>query len=276
MRVMARAAATADAFTAVAEPRRREILDVLSSGERAVGELVHLLGVAQPQVSKHLRVLREVGIVAVRDDGRRRLYRVDGSALRPIHDWVTRFERSWSERFDELDYLLEGLRREERMEMASSRTATVTLPADEQILITREFDAPRHLVYRAWTTPELRRAMVDGGPRRGDDGRDRPARRGCVALRDGDARGSERSRSTASTASSSRTSGSCRPRSSRATRERGRSPRSPWPRSTVARSSPSSSSTRPRADRDAHVESGMEDGLQDALDLLEGVAGALE
>ena len=83
---MARAATTADAFNAVAEPRRRQILDVLAAGERPVGELVDVLGLAQPQVSKHLRVLREVGAVDVRDEGRRRLYRVNGRALKPIHD----------------------------------------------------------------------------------------------------------------------------------------------------------------------------------------------
>ena len=106
---MARAATTADAFNAVAEPRRRQILDVLAGGERPVNDLVRLLGVAQPQVSKHLRVLREVGAVDVRDDGRRRLYRLNGHALKPIHDWVKDYERLWSDRFDELDAVLEDL-----------------------------------------------------------------------------------------------------------------------------------------------------------------------
>ncbi|HYH27785.1 MAG TPA: metalloregulator ArsR/SmtB family transcription factor [Actinomycetota bacterium] len=110
---MARAATTADAFNAVAEPRRREILDVLSSGEQAVGDLVELLGLAQPQVSKHLRVLREVGLVKVRDEGRRRLYRLEGRSLKPIHDWVKRYEREWEERFTALDEVLEELQRKE-------------------------------------------------------------------------------------------------------------------------------------------------------------------
>jgi DNA-binding transcriptional ArsR family regulator len=110
---IARVATTADAFNAVAEPRRREILDVLAGGERAVNDLVGLLGVAQPQVSKHLRVLREVGAVHVRDDGRRRLYRLNGRALKPIHDWVSGFERTWSERFDQLDAVLEELNTQE-------------------------------------------------------------------------------------------------------------------------------------------------------------------
>jgi len=107
---MARAATTADAFNAVAEPRRREILDLLAGGERPVNDLVELLGLAQPQVSKHLRVLREVGLVDVRDEGRQRLYRLNGPALKPIHDWVSSYERTWSERFDQLDVVLEELK----------------------------------------------------------------------------------------------------------------------------------------------------------------------
>jgi DNA-binding transcriptional ArsR family regulator len=110
---MARAATTADVFNAVAEPRRRQLLDALAGGERPVNELVHLLGLAQPQVSKHLRVLREVGAVQVRDEGRQRLYRLNGHALKPIHDWVSNYERSWSERFERLEVVLEDLKREE-------------------------------------------------------------------------------------------------------------------------------------------------------------------
>src|SRR6202162_2213748 len=110
---MARAATTADAFNAVAEPRRRQILDVLADGERPVNDLVQVLGLAQPQVSKHLRVLREVGAVDVRGEGRQRLYRLNGHALKPIHDWVKNYERSWSERFDRLETVLEELKQEE-------------------------------------------------------------------------------------------------------------------------------------------------------------------
>src|SRR5262245_49640075 len=106
---MARVATTADAFNAVAEPRRRQILDVLAGGERPVNDLVVELGLAQPQVSKHLRVLRAVGAVEVRGDGRRRLYRLNGEALKPIHDWVHAYEQTWSERFDELDVVLRDL-----------------------------------------------------------------------------------------------------------------------------------------------------------------------
>src|ERR687884_215330 len=98
----------------MAAARRRQILDALvAGGERPVNDLVDLLGLAQPQVSKHLRVLREVGAVDVRDEGRQRLYRLNGRALKPIHDWVKAYERSWSERFDALDDVLDDLKREE-------------------------------------------------------------------------------------------------------------------------------------------------------------------
>jgi DNA-binding transcriptional ArsR family regulator len=110
MPFVARAATTADVFNAVAEPRRREILDLLVEGERPVGDLVVQLGLGQPQVSKHLKVLREVGLVEVRDDGRFRVYRVNGQALKPIHDWVSNYERTWRERFDALDDVLDELK----------------------------------------------------------------------------------------------------------------------------------------------------------------------
>jgi DNA-binding transcriptional ArsR family regulator len=107
---MARAATTTDAFNAVAEPRRRQILDVLARGERPVNDLVKRLGLAQPQVSKHLKVLRKVGLVEVRDDGRQRTYRLNGRSLKPIHDWVKNYERLWNERFDAMDEVLEELK----------------------------------------------------------------------------------------------------------------------------------------------------------------------
>jgi DNA-binding transcriptional ArsR family regulator len=106
---MAQAATTADAFNAVAEPRRRQILDVLAAGERPVNDLVALIGLAQPQVSKHLPVLREVGLVDVRGAGRQRMYRLNGRPLRPIYDWVRSYEQSWSRRFGELDAVLAEL-----------------------------------------------------------------------------------------------------------------------------------------------------------------------
>ena len=115
---MARAATTTDAFNAVAEPRRRQIVDALAGGERSVNEVVSLLGLAQPQVSKHLRVLREVGVVDVRGAGRQRLYRLNGYALKPIHDWVRSYERTWSERFDALDAVLEDLKQEEERDVS--------------------------------------------------------------------------------------------------------------------------------------------------------------
>lgn len=110
---MARAATTTDAFNAIAEPRRRQILDVLADGQRPVNDLVALLGLAQPQVSKHLRVLREVGLVDVRQEGRQRMYRLNGRPLKTIHDWVKDYERTWEERFEALDELLEELKEEE-------------------------------------------------------------------------------------------------------------------------------------------------------------------
>src|SRR5262249_29721415 len=99
---MARAPTTADAFNAVAEPRRRQILDLLAGGERPVNDVVASLGLAQPQVSKHLRVLREVGLVGVRGSGRQRVYRLNADQLRPIYDWVRTFERFWDHQLDRI------------------------------------------------------------------------------------------------------------------------------------------------------------------------------
>jgi len=110
---MARAATTSDAFNAVGEPRRRAILDALAAGERSVGQLVAATGLAQPQVSKHLRVLHDVALVQVRKAGRQRLYRLDGRALKPIHDWVSAYTQTWNDRFGLLDAVLEDLKREE-------------------------------------------------------------------------------------------------------------------------------------------------------------------
>jgi DNA-binding transcriptional ArsR family regulator len=90
-----RAATTSDAFNAIAEPRRRDILEYLAARERPVGHIVAQLGLAQPSISKHLRVLREVGLVDVRRDGRNVLYRTNVDAIRPLHEWTGRFERYW-------------------------------------------------------------------------------------------------------------------------------------------------------------------------------------
>ena len=111
---MARPTTTTDAFHAVAAPDRRELLDALSAGEATVGELVERLGLSQPQVSKHLGVLRSVDLVRVRAEGRHRWYRVNGQALEPIHHWVRRFERTWNERLDRLDDLLTDMETEEK------------------------------------------------------------------------------------------------------------------------------------------------------------------
>ena len=111
---VARAATTTDAFNAVAEPRRRQILDVLTEGERSVTGLVESLGLVQPLVSKHLRVLREVGLVDVRDEGRQRMYRLNGRPLKLIYDWVKTYEHTWSRRFERLDAVLEELKEREQ------------------------------------------------------------------------------------------------------------------------------------------------------------------
>ena len=117
---MARAATTTDAFNAVAEPRRRQLLDLLVDGERSVNELVELSELTQPQVSKHLKVLREVGVVTARDAGRQRLYRCNGLALKPIHDWISGYEAMWNERYDALDSVLDTLKREEQADDAGN------------------------------------------------------------------------------------------------------------------------------------------------------------
>lgn len=108
---MARAATTSDAFNAIAEPQRREILLLLRGGERPVTDLARDLGMTQPQASKHLRVLREVGLVRVRGAGKQRLYDLDARGLRPVHEWVGGFERFWSGSFDRLDEYVRELKR---------------------------------------------------------------------------------------------------------------------------------------------------------------------
>jgi DNA-binding transcriptional ArsR family regulator len=107
---MARAATTSDAFNAIAEPQRREILVLLRDGERPVSDLARDLGMTQPQASKHLRVLREVGLVRVRGASKQRLYDLDADGLRPVHEWVGGFERFWSESFDRLDDFVQALK----------------------------------------------------------------------------------------------------------------------------------------------------------------------
>src|SRR5258708_9820551 len=106
---MARAATTSDAFNAIAEPQRREILVLLRGGERPVTDLARDLGMTQPQASKHLRVLREVGLVRVRGAGKQRLYDLDARGLRPVHAWAGGFERSWRESFGRPDRCVQEL-----------------------------------------------------------------------------------------------------------------------------------------------------------------------
>jgi DNA-binding transcriptional ArsR family regulator len=109
---VARSSTTSDVFNAVAEARRREILDTLITGEKAVGAIVDDVSMSQPQVSKHLRVLNEVGLVTCRAEGRRRLYRLDPARLLPFHEWLSKYERAWSERLDRMDDYLKELQRE--------------------------------------------------------------------------------------------------------------------------------------------------------------------
>jgi DNA-binding transcriptional ArsR family regulator len=109
---MARAATTSDVFNAIAEPQRREILVLLREGERPVTQLAHELGMTQPGASKHLRVLREVGLVQDRRAGKQRLYGLDARGLRPVHAWTGGFEAFWNESFDRLDAYVQDLGRE--------------------------------------------------------------------------------------------------------------------------------------------------------------------
>jgi DNA-binding transcriptional ArsR family regulator len=111
---MARKPTTHDPFNAVAEPKRRRILEVLGTQEQSVSELVETLGWPQPTVSKHLSVLKEVGLVSDRREGRQRIYRLNAERLKPIYDWVAPFERYWSERFERLDEVLEGIQEKEK------------------------------------------------------------------------------------------------------------------------------------------------------------------
>ena len=111
---MPRPPSTVDVFNAIAEPRRRRILDLLSQRERAVGEIVRALRIPQPQASKHLRVLRAVHLVDVRPVGQQRLYHLHADGLKPVHDWVAGFERFWNQSFDRLDAYLRDLQEKDR------------------------------------------------------------------------------------------------------------------------------------------------------------------
>ncbi len=108
---MARARTTSDTFNAVAEPRRREILSYLAGVERPVGEIVAALGLEQPSVSKHLRVLRDVGLVRMRCQGRQKLHRTNAEAIQPLHEWAGTFERYWQHQLDRVKERAEALAR---------------------------------------------------------------------------------------------------------------------------------------------------------------------
>jgi len=111
---MARTPTTHDPFNAVAEPKRRQVLEAIGTQELSVNEIVTLLGWNQPMVSKHLGVLKQVGLVNERRVGRQRLYRVNADQLKPIFDWVTPFEKYWTERFNQLDNVLQGMQTKEK------------------------------------------------------------------------------------------------------------------------------------------------------------------
>src|SRR5881409_4176587 len=110
---VARSSTTLDVFNAIGEAHRRDILDTLIAGEKAVGTIVNDLSLSQPQVSKHLRVLSEVGLVSCRAEGRRRLYRLEPARLRPFHDWLAKYEQALNDRLDRLDDYLKELQDKE-------------------------------------------------------------------------------------------------------------------------------------------------------------------
>src|ERR1700692_141167 len=118
---MARASTTSDAFNAVAEPRRREILTYLAGAERPVGAIVEALGLEQPSVSKHLRVLRDVGLVRMRCRGRQKLYRTNAEAIRPLHEWAGTFERYWQHQLNRV---------KERAEAVAKQAAQISNSTD--------------------------------------------------------------------------------------------------------------------------------------------------
>ena len=110
--LMARSSTTSDVFNAIGDGHRREVLDALIAGEKAVGEIVNDLSMSQPQVSKHLRVLSEVGLVTCRAEGRRRLYRLEPARLRPLREWLAAYEQAWNARMDRVDDYLKELQRQ--------------------------------------------------------------------------------------------------------------------------------------------------------------------
>ncbi len=163
---MTRAATTSDVFNAIAEQQRREILVLLRAGEVPVTALAEELGMTQPGASKHLRVLREVGLVRDRKAGKQRLYGLDARGLRPVHEWTGGFERFWNESFDRLDAYVQELkqaRQEEWLMNEMGRGAPAqSATADREIVISRVISAPRELVFEAFT--EVRHLSRWWGP----------------------------------------------------------------------------------------------------------------
>ena len=170
---MARSPTTSDAFNAVAEPRRRQILDLLARGERPVNDVVASLGLAQPQVSKHLRVLREVGLVSVRGAGQQRLYQLNAERLKPIHDWVRTFERFWDHQLDRIKERAERMANERAGGTGPTRQGEMSMATNiveqeiQTIHIVKEIEiaAPLEIAFEA-VLEELGPAseMPDGKP----------------------------------------------------------------------------------------------------------------
>lgn len=148
---MARAATTSDVFNAIAEPQRRRILSLLKQGERPVNDVARELRITQPRASKHLRVLREVGLVRMREAGQQRMYALDAGGLKPVHAWVGGFEEFWSDTFDRLNDYLKQIEGEDKYMSATSKSATPE--SDREIVMTRTLDAPRDRVFAVWTDP---------------------------------------------------------------------------------------------------------------------------
>ena len=163
--LVARSSTTSDVFNAIADRHRREVLDALIAGEKAVGEIVNDLSMSQPQVSKHLRVLSEVGLVTCRAEGRRRLYRLEPARLRPLREWLAAYEQAWNARMDRVDDYLKELQDKEAAVTPKRRApARIEFPNDLEIVLTREFDAPIQLVFDVLTKPEhLRKTFAPYG-----------------------------------------------------------------------------------------------------------------
>jgi uncharacterized protein YndB with AHSA1/START domain/DNA-binding transcriptional ArsR family regulator len=145
---MARAATTSDVFNAIAEPQRRRVLSLLRQREYPATHLATALNMSQPTASKHLRVLRQVGLVRVRKTGKARVYRLDANGLRPISEWVGGFEQFWTETFSRLDTYVQQLReRSDAMEAVERESAS-----DRELVVSHTIHAPRELVFEAYTS----------------------------------------------------------------------------------------------------------------------------